>query len=174
MAVGCNVVASETLQCLGKLSTVAAGHVSTSGRLDIAKAIVYHRAALTSNPDNFMSANELGVLLARSGRLEDAKQLFKRSLRINSIPQAWINLAKVHARLGEQRLAQLAKSEYQRTIHSTIASDGRQIQWVSGEDFNDSASMGMHTSVAAVPLDTDGSGDQRTKAEDAPRAWGSD
>ncbi len=173
MAVGCNVVASETLQCLGKLSTVAAGHVSTSGRLDIAKAIVYHQAALTSKPNNFMSANELGVLLARSGQLEEAKQLFKRSLRINSIPQTWANLAKVHARLGEQRLAQLAQSEYQRTIHSTIVSNGGQIQWVSGDDFNASAPMEMHASVAASPrLDTDRSGEPRTKAEEGPKSLG--
>lgn len=85
---GSNVVAGEALFCLGKLHTSVSEADPTSSRLDLAKAMVYHQAALESDSNNYRSANELGVLMARSGRLEAAKELLKTSLRINPAPHS--------------------------------------------------------------------------------------
>jgi tetratricopeptide (TPR) repeat protein len=146
IATGNNVVAAEALYCLGKLHTSVAQHKPSAGRLDLAKAIVYHRAALASDQNNHRSANELGVLLARSGQLHDAKDLLKKSLLINPTPQSWQNLTKVHLRLGEQEMARLAHSEYQLALKQK-AKGG--IQWMPAQSFNASAPHGFHEPVAS-------------------------
>jgi len=145
LAGGRHVVSAEALFCLGKLHSVMQQHAPGSGRLETAKAIVYHRAALTNDATNYRSAGELGVLMARMGQLEDAKTLFKQSLRIQSTPQAWENLAKVHERLGETKLAQLAQSEQIKAYQSTVASS---IEWKSADRFNLEAPTEFHDTIA--------------------------
>jgi tetratricopeptide (TPR) repeat protein len=164
IACGRNVVSSEVLHGLGKLHSMSSEHISTSGRLDVAKAIVYHRAALGCDANNHRSANELGVLLARAGQLEEAKLLFKQSLRCKATPQTWRNLAKVHARLGEKNLADLARSEYDRLLRSPIdANDGR-IQWVNAQRFNATAPLPTHKMATESPAKPASSGQKESKS----------
>jgi len=137
VASGQNVVASEVLYSLGKLHTVQAKFGANASKLDVAKAIVFHRAAIASDRTNFRSANELGVLMANSGRLEESKDMLKRSLQIQQLPQAWKNLAVVHQRAGEQQLAQLAHQEFvisSRKNNPSMA--GNLIRWLTPENFN--------------------------------------
>ncbi len=150
LAGGHHVVSAEALFCLGKLHSVMEQHEPGSGRLETAKAIVYHRAALNNDQNNFRSAGELGVLMARMGQLEDAKALFKQSLRIQSTPQAWENLAKVHERLGETNLAQLAQSEQMTAYQMTNATS---ISWKSPNRFNAEAPTEFHESIASKPTE---------------------
>ena len=136
-ASGRNVVTAEALHSLGKLHTVMARHKKTMpGNLDVAKAIVFHKASLLSNPQNPSSANELGVLLAKTGNLHQATELFKQSLIEQPSPQAWNNLARTHRRLGEVEMAQLAETELAMAGRSqpTVATAG--IQWMQNQDFN--------------------------------------
>jgi len=112
VASGQNPVAAEALYCLGKLHTVQAKFGANTSKLDIAKSIVFHQAAISSDRSNFRSANELGVLMANSGRLQESQEMLKRSLQIQQLPQAWQNLAVVHQRAGQAQLAQLAHQEY--------------------------------------------------------------
>ena len=150
IAGGRNVVAAEALYCLGKLQSVMSTNEPGPTRLSMAKAIVYHRAALASDTQNYRSANELGVLMARSGQLEEAKDLLKQSLLIQPAPQTWNNLAKVHERLGEQNLAQLAQAEFDRAVMA--ANSGTQaIQWMATGEFNATAPMEFHENVARNP-----------------------
>ena len=74
--------------------------------------------------------------MAKTGRLQQATQLFKRSLVAQSTPQAWSNLAKTHQRLGEQQMASLAQTELAIAANEnpTIATAG--IQWVQVPQFN--------------------------------------
>ncbi len=148
VASGQNVVAAEALFCLGKLHTSVVQSDPTSSRLDVAKAIVFHRTAMDCDRNNYRSANELGVLMARSGQLTEARDMLKKSLIISPGPEAWSNLAKVHERLGEQNMAALARSEFQRVLNSQ---PGAGIQWVSNQSFNANAPVDFHETIAARP-----------------------
>lgn len=152
---GHNVVSAEALFCLGKLHSAMAQHQPE--QLDVAKAIVYHRASLENDPRNYRSANELGVLLARSGQLEKSRDLLKKSLTIRPATRAWQNLAAVHQRLGEQQLAQLAASESAITANQelTVASSSP-IRWLPAGEFNALAPADFHdaTTPAQNPVRT--------------------
>jgi len=135
IAGGKNAVTAEALYCLGKLHSVMAKHQPET--LDIAKAIVFHRAALSSDAQNSRSYNELGVLLARSGHLVEAESLLKQSLQINPLAETWQNLAKIHNRQGQVELAQLAQNEFVIAAQlEPIQSPESQIAWLPGQAFN--------------------------------------
>ena len=137
VATGQNPVAAEALYCLGKLHTVQAKFGSNSSKLDVAKSIVFHQAALASDQTNFRSANELGVLLANSGRLQESENILKRSLQIQQLPQAWQNLAVVHQRSGEEHLARLAHQEFLIASRKhTARLPQSTIRWVEPGQFN--------------------------------------
>ena len=135
---GENVVSSEALYCLGKLHSVQANHGTNSSKIDVAKAMAFHQAAVAADSTNFRSLNELGVLYANTGRFSESKDLLKRSLRIKQLPQAWQNLGVIHQRLGEQQLAELAIKEYQ--LVSSQKPDST-IRWTPAEEFNKNAPM---------------------------------
>ena len=149
IASGRNAVSAEALYCLGKLHTVANQGRSQPGNQQTAKAIVFHQAALQSDSNNYRSANELGVLLARTGQLAEATKLFKQSLLLQPSPQTWNNLAKTHQRLGEESLAQLATTESLMTAQNQIASANSGIRWMPASQFNASAPIEYHERVAA-------------------------
>ena len=145
---GRNVVTAEALHCLGKLhSVISAQQPISAGKNDVSQAIVFHRSSLLSNPSNSASANELGVLLAKSGELHEATNMFKQSLIAQSTPQAWSNLAKTHQRLGEQQLAHMAEAEVPIAAQSTsIATAG--IRWIDTPQFNAMAPLEFEPRIA--------------------------
>ena len=146
---GNNVVTAEALYCLGKLHTVMAKHHPET--LDVAKAIVFHRAAVSSDAGNSRSYNELGVLLARSGQLGEAESLFKKSLQIQPIAETWQNLAKTHGRQGEVELAQLAQTEFSIAAQSApVLSPSAQIAWLPGQAFNQVGPADFHDSKSTI------------------------
>lgn len=149
LASGHHVVAAEALYCLGKLHSVMSKHDAHADQLDIAKAMVYHRACLECDPSNYRSANELGTLLARNGQLADAKEMLKRSLLIKQTPQAWKNLAIVHERIGETDLAELANQEYLLITQADLSNEiPSLIQWIDPGSFNGTAPLQFHESTA--------------------------
>jgi thioredoxin-like negative regulator of GroEL len=46
--------------------------------------MVFHQAALATDPGNALAANELAVLLVRRGRYEAARELLERSVPIST------------------------------------------------------------------------------------------
>lgn len=150
-ACGRNVVSAEAFHCLGKLYSAVAKTQTVPSNLDTTRAIVFHRAAVMSDEKNFRSSNELGVLMAQTGRLEEAKLHFKRSLMIKQTPQAWSNLAKAHRRLGETRFAKLAEAEFQMASRAPVNKSEAAIQWVPTQNFNSMAPVEYPTKVAAKP-----------------------
>lgn len=136
---GQNVIAAEALYCLGKLHSIAAKADPNPESIEMAQSIVFHRAAIASNPQNFRSANELGVLLARNGETGEAEEFFKRSLMTSPTAQAWGNLAKVHQRRGtaqDMDLAQKAYGEYQLALtQEAVGSPSSTIQWMDPQQF---------------------------------------
>lgn len=146
---GQNVVAAEALYCLGKLHSVQAKSGSDQSKLDLAKSMIYHQAAISADASNFRSLNELGVLYANSGRLDESKHMLKDSLRIKQLPQAWQNLSVIHQRMGEHQLAQLANREFE--MGSTQAPSSV-IRWTPIEEFNKNAPLEQHTVSQASAL----------------------
>ena len=151
LAGGRNVVSAEVFYCIGKLHTVLSRNQKVLGPYETAKSVVYHQVALLSDNQHHRSANELGVLLARSGRLEQAKLLFERSLMTQPTVRTWQNLAEAHRRLGETDFANRAASEVQMmasaqpTIHSNI-------QWKPVDQFNADAPVEFNEQrVAQLP-----------------------
>ena len=122
---GQNPVAAEALYCLGKMNTITSQWNPDPESTSLYEAIIFHHAAMTADPTNFRSSNELGVLLARTGHLEAAENYLKNSLKINPTAQGWANLAKVHQRKGsqqDQQLANLAMHEYQIALNLPLPS----------------------------------------------------
>jgi hypothetical protein len=136
IAGGQNVVSAETLYCLGKLHQVLSTKSLDPNSMDVAKSMVYQRAALGADETNVNSANELAVMLAQSGKTKEAKWLLKQGLLVRPTPVAWANLAKLHQRNGEHELAQLAMNERQIALNSPITpGPSKKISWVSSEAF---------------------------------------
>jgi tetratricopeptide (TPR) repeat protein len=135
-SVGKNVVSAEALFCLGRLYTLVDSTGVAQGKLDRARAMVYHRASLNCDPSNYRSAHELGVLLAEFGELHESVELLKESLIIRQTPTSWENLAKVHGRLNQPELASLAAMESQRTLSNQSSG---MIRWLEQSHFNDTA-----------------------------------
>jgi hypothetical protein len=110
-AAGGEPLGSLALYSLGRLAPALAGDASAPQLGATSTALVYQQAALISNPDNPLAANELGVLLAGAGRLEEARDWLRHSTRLWPDRATWHNLSVVHRQLGETRLAQLAAVE---------------------------------------------------------------
>jgi len=155
-ACGGNVVSAEAFFCLGKLYTAMASQQSVPSNLDAFKSIVFHKASIQSDETNYRSSNELGVLMVQTGRLEDATEYFKQSLIINRTPQAWMNLAKTHRRLGETEFAELAEAEYRMAVQAPLEnanSSTASIQWLPTNQFNSLAPTSAQHQVASRPAD---------------------
>lgn len=131
---GRNVVTAEAYYCLGKLHSAVAATKQVAGRIDTAKSVVFHQSALASDSKHHRAANELGVLFAKNGRVEESKTLFQRSLTIQPHPQTWRNLAIAHQRLGEQELAAQANNEFQILANNPIMDSS--IDWLPIGQFN--------------------------------------
>jgi|694.fasta_scaffold53488_3 tetratricopeptide (TPR) repeat protein len=118
-ACGRNWLASETFYALGRLHNLLSLADPAQQPCELSKSLTFHQAALSADANNFASANELGVLLARQGQLEEAKRLLIHSVTLSPRRETWTNLATVHQRLGETRLAQLAAGEAKSLVERT-------------------------------------------------------
>ncbi len=151
-ACGANAVSGEALYCLGRLHSMLAKHDVKQDPLNVAKSIVFHKIALRANPKNYRSANELGVLLSKSGKMNEAIALFRQSLRIIQTPQTWKNLADLHAQLGQSKLANMAKHEYDVLVQTRLQQPmPHQIQWMSPDEFNQTGPSEVYERTASLP-----------------------
>ena len=111
--------AAAALYALGKLEMLSLpARAGAIGSIESARAVVYFQAALVIQPQHALASNELGVLLARHGRLRDARAVLSHSVSIRPEPSAWHNLAVVHAELGEIDLAQRAEQQSKQSAAS--------------------------------------------------------
>jgi tetratricopeptide (TPR) repeat protein len=72
------------------------------------KAALFQRVALSIAPQNLLAANELGVLLAQHGQLQDAEKIFQQCVATDATPETWRNLAIVYARQGNEQASRSA------------------------------------------------------------------
>lgn len=150
---------SQLLYRLGRLETGIATHDADPLALHGPQAIAFHQAALATDTNNWLAANELGVLYARYGQLPQARQLLQHSIAIHPHIAGWQNLAEVHRRLGEADLAKLADSERlvlaQQTAKQPTAA-GEMIHFVDPKAFAASGNADVPwtadaTATAAAP-----------------------
>jgi tetratricopeptide (TPR) repeat protein len=111
LSAGGEEAASMALFGLGKTYATLAIDKSMASAVAEPKAMVFHWAALSAHAGNFLAANELAVLEARWGQYAAARSLLQHSVAILPHSAVWRNLAVVHQRLGEAKLAELAMRE---------------------------------------------------------------
>ena len=136
--------AASALYALGKLEMSAATDI---GSLETARAAVYLQAALIVNPQHALAANELGVLFARHGRLDEAKAALSHTLGIASLPAAWRNLSIVHRGLGEMELAGKAERQWQEAA-SAQSQAGAAIPGAPAVEWVDPATFAQSTQAS--------------------------
>jgi len=138
-ACGQEAVGSETLYFLGKLYASNSQNDPSSSAMRNARSMTMYQASLEASPMNYRAANELGVLLAQYGRFDDAKEMLIHAVSTYPEPIAWKNLAFVHERLGETKLAELADKESkiaaEELAQRKTSAAGGPIQWVEPETF---------------------------------------
>jgi tetratricopeptide (TPR) repeat protein len=94
--------ASMAYYGMARTMTVPGSHVVRAA----GKAALLYRVALEVSPQNVLAGNELGVLLAQHGQLDEAEQLFQYCVATKPTPEAYRNLAAVYGRKGDQRSSQ--------------------------------------------------------------------
>jgi hypothetical protein len=126
---------SMALFGLGKTALDPAGNRGAGTLERTAHAMVYYQASLMAEPQNFRTANELGVLAAENGNLPYARDLFLKSLSLSPRPAIWHNVAAVHTRLGESALASSAEQQGARLEQSGIPTNDQRVEWLAPAQF---------------------------------------
>ena len=175
LASGKEAVASLTLFRLGKIQMAMAQHQADPQMLHGPQAMAYYQAALAADDRNFLAANELGVLMARYGQLQEARRLLVHSVSIKPQLEAWHNLSIVHERLGEADLARLAAHERELlAANSPAATDtGGNVEWVDAKTFAAAAGGEVPGVENVVRRSTAGPGSATTQTAARPSWSGS-
>ncbi len=145
-------VASAALYSLGRIETLVS-ETEAEHRGGGPQSIVYYHSALTVDPSNTMAANELGVMLARRGRMSDALGVMERAVAIRPSASLVRNLASIQSRVGRQDLAQ---RNFQRAIQlappSNLVVDSPigKVQWMSPAEFARAGIPSMHDDQTAT------------------------
>ena len=143
VAAGHEVAGSMALHALAKLYTSSEDNPTLTIVSAKSKAMTCFQAALVAYPQNYMASNDLGVLLANSGRYEDARQILEGSAANFPHSATWHNLSVVYRELGMNQLSAQAEANQrssleqelaQRNARSPGASDPR-VVWISPEEF---------------------------------------
>jgi tetratricopeptide (TPR) repeat protein len=128
---------SMALYGLGKIHNRLANESESELRQQ-RKALAMFRAALVAGPDNYLAANEIGVLLARSGHSAEAATMFRQAIDVMPSSVGYHNLASVERKLGQ--FDQAAANE-QYAVHlasrdrtSGAVSRAKGIEWVAPQD----------------------------------------
>jgi tetratricopeptide (TPR) repeat protein len=152
IAAGGLPASSDILYRLGRLQTALAAHDNDSTTLHGPQALVFHQAALATDANNWLAANELGVLYVRYGQLPQARQLLVQSVTLHPHRQGWQNLAVLHRRLGENDLAQRAEAEIQLLDkqQGQPADANNMVRWVDTKTFAASGGGDANWPAAAV------------------------
>lgn len=129
-------VAPEALACIAKLHALRHASGGESGEYDFRVAVLLNEIALRCEPANPRYANELGVLYAMQGNLDASRDMFVQSLQQRQTVEVWTNLAQLHQRRREARLAELAGGEARRLAeHLAVNGESSRVRWVSPTEF---------------------------------------
>jgi tetratricopeptide (TPR) repeat protein len=171
-AAGQEVAGSMALRGLGKLHTSLAGNRAMHVRAGEPKAMSFFQAALLVCPQNYMAANDLGVLLAQCGNYAQARGALEHSLSICPQATGWHNLAVVYQRLGQVELARRAdwQAEVARRAEAPRASakqgpSPQSVRWVDPQMFAQASGEPAYVGPAVPEKST---APQKTAPQPAP------
>jgi tetratricopeptide (TPR) repeat protein len=133
--------AAMALYGLGRLQPALASENGVTKMTAGAKAMALYRATLDIDPNNYLAANELGVLYGRYGQWREAEGVLRRSIEIAPRPENWHNLADVLERTGDTAGANLARQQEQLARNSghrpgwQTSADRAPLKYVDPETF---------------------------------------
>ena len=153
-AAGGEVAASMALRGLGKLHETMAEKNVQGIVAACPKAVAFFQAALLAVPQNHMAWNDLGVMLARNGRLDEARMALENSVSFSQDPSAWQNLAAVYQRQGNAQRAEQAIRQARALQQAANGRTGRPtpslpVEWLNPNTF---AKTGSDTPPGAAPV----------------------
>jgi hypothetical protein len=96
---------------------------------------------MSVDANNYLAANELGVLLSRAGRNEEARTILQHCASLAPRAEVWHNLVVVHRKLGEIGLANQAQQQMnaaQARHPASAPATGKpadMVKWVAPEEF---------------------------------------
>ncbi len=118
-------------------------------------AMTMYSAALDACPDNHMAANEMGVLLCRTGHAAEAVDRFTRAIDLAPNATAYHNLAVAQQKLGMAGQAAANEQESQRlaALDRSAGAVSRRagVQWVSPAEMARVTQPGGPTPAAENP-----------------------
>ncbi|MDA7951915.1 MAG: tetratricopeptide repeat protein, partial [Pirellulaceae bacterium] len=133
--------AASALLALGKLERYLGNTPQNQGiLLNNPRRLLFYQAALATDKNNYLAANELGVLYTKLGNYNAAKETFLTSLASHPTPETWHNLKTLHKAHNEGALAQLAQQEEsrlrQRLALAKTGKGAEAIAWVNRQTFD--------------------------------------
>jgi tetratricopeptide (TPR) repeat protein len=141
---GHSAIASSALYGLGRAESVTTAGASSRNPLGAPNAMALYQAALLVDPQNYMAANELGVLMARFGDLPNAADQLERSLSIKPRAETWHNLAIAYERMGQAEKAKQAELEREKLLAAPPTTSVAK----------DSTDLGARTNLRWIDTDT--------------------
>jgi hypothetical protein len=136
------VAGSMALRGLGKLHVALARERDSKVKAVESKAVAFYQAALLVHSQNYLAANDLGVLLAQHGRYEDARKAVEHGIAIHDDSTGWCNLAVIYEHLGlpdragkARWLAQYGRPGRPRTSGARSSTGPVEVEWVDPSKF---------------------------------------
>jgi tetratricopeptide (TPR) repeat protein len=121
----------------------------------VRSAMTMYSAALDACPDNHMAANELGVLLCRTGHPAEAVERFKRVIDLAPNATAYHNLAIAQQKMGLAGQAAANEQESRRlaAVDRSAGAVSRRagVQWVSPAEMARVAQPAAEAQVMSTP-----------------------
>jgi hypothetical protein len=140
---GGSPIAAHAFYGMGKLYANLSESDSAARRPYDPRSMLLQQTALLIDNSHSLAALELGVLLARAGRLTEARDVLQPGAARQSLPATWLQLAHVHDQLGETEFANQARVEWNRLAQSSgrgapatvTAPNGMTVRWVDKATF---------------------------------------
>jgi tetratricopeptide (TPR) repeat protein len=146
-AAGNEAAGSMALRGMGKLHEELAKRQASDVKAAGQKAVVFYQASLKVYPQNFMAANDLGVMLARNGNTEDARKILEYSCSLSNQSTVWSNLAAVYERLGQadkarqaQQKVLIARQTEEMNRQQKMVAENGMVRWVDEGTFSQAKS----------------------------------
>lgn len=154
-ALGSDEFASQALYGLGRLESATEATGSSSEQVRAQRSLTLYQAALLVDKANFSAANELGVLLAKYGRYQEAVVALRHCVQLSPQPTAWKNLSNIYRRLGQAEESRMAAIEANRAMaaapaHVPFVAAKPRVQWVDAETFASLSPNDANVQVAPV------------------------
>lgn len=158
--------AASALHAVGRVYDALAEQPSLVAPYD--KARLFYEAALNVDPSQAAAANDLGVLLARHGRLNEAQSLLTHSVGRYPTSAGYHNLAVVQERLGQPQLAAQARQAAQAksgaagALADPTLAPWQNVRWLESQAF------AQTSQVASDPRPATAQAASATAAANAP------